>query len=1304
MGCRLRGAVAILATAAVVGVVQGSSAASVLAPGPSAVSLNAGPGASPLMGAPTVTANLPAQAHRRAPAITPADCPGGYLKGLRAGDPIACLTTDPARSTAKATPSTATSSTTTRAANATSSATTLVANALPSSPAVACDGDGTSGARVQGLYVLETGATDRSAALMGSLKLWAAGVDDTISRSAALNGGVRHVRFVTETDGSTCTAAITVVRVPAGSLATLTAEQNAVAAAGYNRTDRKYLMWTESAAYCGIATTYPDVRAGQDNYANTGYTGYARVDTPCWGQSAATNQGYSVEAHELLHTLGAVQAGAPHGTLNGHCTDQADLMCYSDAPGVSMMRVCPKVLGDLADCNGDDYFSTLPAAGSWLATHWNVASSRYLLGGGDGASFSGTAGTARAVVVVATPVIPGLPTTATVTPTLPAGDGHTTAWSTEGFGCALTPTGVDTASFICGAMNSTGLTQVSAAVTDTTTGSVTWASVIVGFLSTARAMTLTLSADGHGGPGALTACRYTPSAVTVHAADTTTGAAVYGVYVTVTDGAGATHIVSTDASGNATYSAALPAGSLRAATGTVPGYAPSDSAALTVTATCGPVTVTVVTSPAGVAPGDGVVVTGSVTGVGGAGLGGQVVTISYPGAGGPTTATRTSITDGTYLFSFLAATTGTVTVTVTPDPTTTYTPGTATATLTVTKIASRLTLYVPSSATAGAPLYVSGALGNLAWTTGVAGATISGTMSTPGQADVAWSAVTGSGGNFGATVGTPTNGPATITATTAGTTRYAGTSATSSPIDIVTPTTAPRQPTGVTAVAGDGSAVVTWVPPADSGGAGITSYMVTGSPGGGVSTAEGSATSAVVTGLTNGATYTFTVTATNDAGDSAPSSASNAVTPVAPVTAPGQPTAVTATAGNGSATVTWAPPVSNGGAAISSYTVTAAPGGQIATTTVATSASVTGLSNGTSYTFTVTATNTAGTSAESTPSAAVTPRTVPGAPTGVRAVPGGGLAVVSWTAPASDGGASITGYTVTASPGGQTTTTGARSVVVTGLTNGVSYTFTVTATNTAGTSGASAPSAAVIPSARAGFIGTTPKRVLDTRSGIGARAAKLGAGSTLTLTVPGLPAGTTAVALNVTATGPTAGSYLSVYPGGAARPVASSLNFGPGQTIPNLVLVPLGPGNTVTFYNAAGTVNVIADLTGYYTTGGGAGFIGTTPKRVLDTRSGIGARAAKLGAGSTLTLTVPGLPAGTTAVALNVTATGPTAGSYLSVYPGGAARPVASSLNFGPGQTIPNLVLVPLGPGNTVTFYNAAGTVNVIADLTGYYR
>jgi len=202
------------------------------------------------------------------------------------------------------------------------------------------------------------------------------------------------------------------------------------------------------------------------------------------------------------------------------------------------------------------------------------------------------------------------------------------------------------------------------------------------------------------------------------------------------------------------------------------------------------------------------------------------------------------------------------------------------------------------------------------------------------------------------------------------------------------------------------------------------------------------------------------------------------------------------------------------------------------------------------------------------------------------------------------------------------------------------------------------------------------------------------------LTIPGLPAGTTAVALNVTVTNPTAPSYLTVYPAGQGRPIASNLNFVTGQTIANLVIARVGTANRVTFYNAAGTVDVIADLAGYYANKGDA-YTSVTPRRVMDTRKGV--NPAKVGPGRQVILTIPGLPAGTTAVALNVTVTNPTAPSYLTVYPAGQGRPTASQLNFVAGQTIPNMVIAQVGPGNMVTFYNSAGTVDVLADLAGYY-
>ena len=166
--------------------------------------------------------------------------------------------------------------------------------------------------------------------------------------------------------------------------------------------------------------------------------------------------------------------------------------------------------------------------------------------------------------------------------------------------------------------------------------------------------------------------------------------------------------------------------------------------------------------------------------------------------------------------------------------------------------------------------------------------------------------------------------------------------------------TPPGPPTGVSAVAGNGQAVVAFTPPTSAGGTPITSYTVTAFPG--AIQAAGTQSPITVGGLTNGTSYTFTVTATNAAGTGAASAPSAAVTPA---TVPGAPMLVNATAGVGQAIVDFNPPP-NGGAAITLYTVVASPGG-ITATGSARPVTVTGLTNGTAYSFTVTAKNSVGT-------------------------------------------------------------------------------------------------------------------------------------------------------------------------------------------------------------------------------------------------------------------------------------------------------------------------------------------------------
>jgi len=370
------------------------------------------------------------------------------------------------------------------------------------------------------------------------------------------------------------------------------------------------------------------------------------------------------------------------------------------------------------------------------------------------------------------------------------------------------------------------------------------------------------------------------------------------------------------------------------------------------------------------------------------------------------------------------------------------------------------------------------------------------------------------------------------------------------------PVNAPSAPAITNVSASAGSASVSFTPPASNGGAAVTSYTVTSNPGG--ITATGSGSPITVNGLTNGVSYTFTVTATNSAGTGVASVASNAVVPmtfpgtpanlvvsthsdsialnwVAPAdnggtaitdyeiwyrpvgsetwnmvddgvsattnatatgldvyaryeffvdavnavgsggasaivastpyvetAAPGVPTNVSATAGAGVATVSFDAPVSDGNSPVLFYTVTSVPGGITASGT-ASPVTISGLTNGVAYAFIVTATNAAGTSDASLQSNAVTPFAVPGAPTNVTATAGNASAVVSFTVPTDNGGIAITSYVVTSSPGGITKTGSSSPITVTGLTNGVSYTFTVAAVNDIGQSVASSPSNAVSP-------------------------------------------------------------------------------------------------------------------------------------------------------------------------------------------------------------------------------------------------
>ena len=198
---------------------------------------------------------------------------------------------------------------------------------------------------------------------------------------------------------------------------------------------------------------------------------------------------------------------------------------------------------------------------------------------------------------------------------------------------------------------------------------------------------------------------------------------------------------------------------------------------------------------------------------------------------------------------------------------------------------------------------------------------------------------------------------------------------------------------------------------------------------------------------------------------------------------PDAPTSPIATAGNAQASVAFTAPIYNGGSAITGYTVTSSPGSFTASG-ASSPINVTGLSNGIAYTFTVVATNSVGNSVASTASAAVVPKTVPGAPTSPVATLGNAQASVAFTPPTSNGGSAITGYTVTSTPGGYTATGASSPIIVTGLTNETSYTFTVIAINAVGNSVASVASGAVTPTACFANVSGTVKRFMCYNLGV----------------------------------------------------------------------------------------------------------------------------------------------------------------------------------------------------------------------------
>ena len=242
---------------------------------------------------------------------------------------------------------------------------------------------------------------------------------------------------------------------------------------------------------------------------------------------------------------------------------------------------------------------------------------------------------------------------------------------------------------------------------------------------------------------------------------------------------------------------------------------------------------------------------------------------------------------------------------------------------------------------------------------------------------------------------------------------------------------------------------------------------------------------------------------------------------------------------------------------------------------------------------------------------------------------------------------------------------------------------------------------AVVPGA---FQGVAPTRLLDTRD-----SSAVAPDSSVSFQVggaSGIPANVSSVVFNLTVADAKSFGFITAFASGTGRPNASNLNFTAGQIVPNSVTVPVGTDGKVSLFNrSGGTVQLIADVAGYYLPGTASApgtFQGISPARLLDSRN-----QASVGSDSSVSFQVggaSGIPANVSAVVFNLTVADAKSFGFVTAYASGTARPNASNLNFSAGQIVPNSVTVPVGADGKVTLFNrSGGTVQLIADVSGYY-
>jgi len=241
-----------------------------------------------------------------------------------------------------------------------------------------------------------------------------------------------------------------------------------------------------------------------------------------------------------------------------------------------------------------------------------------------------------------------------------------------------------------------------------------------------------------------------------------------------------------------------------------------------------------------------------------------------------------------------------------------------------------------------------------------------------------------------------------------------------------------------------------------------------------------------------------------------------------------------------------------------------------------------------------------------------------------------------------------------------------------------------------------------------------PARLLDTRSGVGAPSGPVTGGAKRTVAIAGrggVPVGSAAsVVLNLTVTGATASGYATAAPvlSGSEPATTSSLNWVKAQTRANLVVVPLSSAGAFDLrVTSSGSVHLIADVVGWVRDGVPAvdgGMAAVAPSRILDTR---GDPEGPLADGEWVTVRVAGYDgvpvSGVSAVLVNATATAATASGWVGALPSGPNLPTGSNLNFTPGRSDANLVLVPVSRDGYIDLLVATpGTVHLVADVAGF--